>query len=153
MRTTLIAVGVAVLGYGCWLLVSTQEVPDVREGLLWAAAGVALHDAILVPLVLVLGWIARRLLQRPSGRPLRILGAAATVVLVVLGPVTLIAIPVLGRFGAEPGNPTLLGRDYLAGWLAVAVVAVLAATLLALSGLVSEEDRGRSPGGQGSRRR
>ena len=43
--------------------------------------------------------------------------APAAVALVVLGSVTLLAVPVLGRFGARPDNPTLLDRDYSAGWL------------------------------------
>lgn len=153
MRTALIATGTAVLGYGCWVLVSTQDLPAVRAVLVWAVTGVVLHDAVLAPLVLLLGWVGRAILKRTPPGPRRTLGAAAVVLLVTLGPVSLAAVPVLGRFGAEPGNPTLLGRDYPAGWLAVAVVAVIAAALLALTGLVSEEERGRSPGGQGSRRR
>jgi hypothetical protein len=39
--------------------------------------------------------------------------------LVVLGPLTLVAVPVLGRFGAKADNPTLLDRPY---WLGYAVV-------------------------------
>ena len=34
--------------------------------------------------------------------------------------VTLVAVPVLGRFGARADNPTLLDRDYVAGWLVLA---------------------------------
>ncbi|MGY2874256.1 hypothetical protein ACVW00_001446 [Marmoricola sp. URHA0025 HA25] len=56
---------------------------------------------------------------------------------VVLGTVTLVAIPVLGRFGARADNPTLLDRNYLLGWLVVAtltVVLVGAALAVARSG-------------------
>jgi hypothetical protein len=146
MRAVIVGLGVAVLGYGGWLLLSRQDLVDVREVVLWAAVAVVLHDAVLAPLVLALGWVARRLV---AGR----LAAAAVVVLVVLGPVALAAIPVLGRYGAEPGNATLLARDYPQGLIAVALVAVVAATVLALAGLVSEEERGRSSGGPGPRRR
>jgi hypothetical protein len=153
MRTVLVAVGVAVVAYGGWLLVSTQEWADVRGVVLWAAVAVLVHDAVLAPVVLALAWVAGRVLRPDRDPRRRTVAAAATVVLVLLGPVSLAAIPVLGRYGAEPGNPTLLGRDYTAGWLAVALVSVVAATVLALSGLLSEEDRGRSSGGPGPRRR
>ena len=36
---------------------------------------------------------------------------------VVLGSLTLLAIPVLGRFGERPDNATLLDRNYTVGWL------------------------------------
>jgi hypothetical protein len=41
---------------------------------------------------------------------------------VVWGGVTLMAVPVLGRFGARPDNPTLLDRPYLGTWVALSVV-------------------------------
>ncbi|MEZ5095067.1 MAG: hypothetical protein R2731_02430 [Nocardioides sp.] len=50
--------------------------------------------------------------------------------LVVLGSLTLVAVPVLGLFGARPDNPTLLDRPYLTGWLALAGV-VLAGVAVA----------------------
>jgi hypothetical protein len=53
--------------------------------------------------------------------------------LVVLGSVTLLAVPVLGRFGARDDNPTLLDRHYGTGWLVVAGLVVLA---VAVAGLV-----------------
>ena len=43
--------------------------------------------------------------------------APAVVGFVVLGSVTLLAVPVLGRFGARPDNATLLDRDYVVGWV------------------------------------
>ena len=51
----------------------------------------------------------------------------------MLGSVTLLAVPVLGRFGARADNPTLLDRDYIAGWLVLAglvAVGVAAGTLV-----------------------
>ena len=51
--------------------------------------------------------------------------------LVVLGTVTLLAVPVLGRFGARPDNPTLLDRDYTAGWLVLAGLTLVAVVVAA----------------------
>jgi hypothetical protein len=101
---------------------SLLEVPreDVVETLWWLAGGVLLHDVVLAPLTLIVGLLAARLLPRWA------FGAAAAGFL-VLASVTLIAVPVLGRFGASASNPTLLDRDYWAGW------AVFAATVLAVT--------------------
>jgi hypothetical protein len=63
---------------------------------------------------------------------------------VVLGTVTLSAVPVLGRFGARADNPTLLDRHYLLGWL---VFAVLVGVVTAASVLV----RGRRTTRRGPR--
>jgi hypothetical protein len=52
---------------------------------------------------------------------------------VVLGSVTVLAVPVLGRFGERSDNATLLDRDYTAGWLVLAlftVAAVVVASVL-----------------------
>jgi len=45
---------------------------------------------------------------------------AAAAGAVILGTVTIMAIPVLGRFGARVDNSTLLDCPYLLGWLVVA---------------------------------
>ena len=64
--------------------------------------------------------------------------------LVVLGSLTLLAIPVLGRFGARSDNPTLLDRPYGWSWLALAVVTV---ALVALAGVIgSRRARAARPG-------
>jgi hypothetical protein len=55
--------------------------------------------------------------------------APFAVALVVLAPVTLLGIPVLGRFGARADNPTLLDRHYWLGW-SVLVAVVIAAILV-----------------------
>ena len=48
--------------------------------------------------------------------------------LVVLGTVTLMAVPVLGGWGANADNPTILDRNYAAGWLVVAGVTIAGAS-------------------------
>ena len=70
--------------------------------------------------------LGRRVLPGPWQAP-------ATLGLVVWGGVTLMAVPVLGRFGARADNPTLLDRPYLGSWAALTVAAVL---VVAVAGLV-----------------
>ncbi len=91
----------------------------------WLAAGVFAHDAVLAPVVVVLVLIAVRVL------PVWLRGPLAAGLL-VLGSVTLLAVPVLGRFGARSDNPTLLDRNYVGGWLILAAVTVASVAVAAV---------------------
>jgi hypothetical protein len=124
-RGVLGVLGLVVAAYGAWLVVGLPS--SWWPGLLtWLAAGVVLHDAVLAPVVVVVALLLRRVVPGPARGPV-VVGA------VVLGAVTLVAVPAIGRFGARPDNPTLLDRDYVAGWLVVAglvVLGVVAATVV-----------------------
>jgi hypothetical protein len=111
------ALGVLVGLYGAWLLVSRQDRTQLVGAAKWLVAGVVLHDFVLAPLTLVLVAGAARLLPASHRAP-------AAVGLVVLGSVTLLAIPVLGSFGAQVHNPSLLDRRYVLGWLVLAALTV-----------------------------
>ena len=74
--------------------------------------------------------------------------APAAAALVVVGSVTLLAIPVLGRFGVRPDNPTLLDRPYAAGWLLIVGATLLAAATTALV-RSRRVRRGAGPGSDG----
>jgi hypothetical protein len=123
VRYVLGATGAALGLYGAWLLLTRGH--DLLDVVVWLVAGVVLHDAVLAVVTLVAGAVALRLLPAAARAP-------AVVGFVVLGPVTLLAVPVLGRFGARADNPTLLDRDYTAGWLALAGLTVLAVVTAAL---------------------
>lgn len=144
MRAALGALGVVVAAYGGWLLVSRGH--DLLDVAVWLVAGVALHDVALAAVTLAIGAGAVPLLPRPARAPV-------VVGLVVLGSVTLLGLPVLGRFGARADNPTLLDRDYAAGWLvlaAITLVAVLVASVVAaLVRSRTGPDSDREGGGHG----
>lgn len=118
-RLALGTVGAAGAAYGLGLLIGLG--PDqLLSVLVWVVGAVVVHDGVFAPLVVVLGvavhapvWLRPPLLW----------------VLVVLGPLTLVAVPVLGRFGAKADNPTLLDRPYWLGYVVV-VALVLAFTAL-----------------------
>jgi hypothetical protein len=123
-RVALGALGVLIGLYGGWLVLSRGH--DLVNLVLWLAGGVVLHDGVLALVVLALGTVAVRVLPRSARAP-------AVVGFVVLGSVTLLAVPVLGRFGARPDNPSLLDRNYTVGWLLLAglvLVCVVAASLV-----------------------
>lgn len=119
------ALGVGLLAWGGWLLLGLGAGQWVSVGL-WLAGGVIAHDALLAPVVVVLGVLAVRVVPAAARAPL-------TVALIVWGSITLLAVPVLGRFGALADNPTLLDRSYQTSWWilsAVVAAAVVAASVL-----------------------
>jgi hypothetical protein len=130
-RAVLGGCGLLVGAYGAWLVLGlpTSWWPGL---LLWLVGGVLLHDAVLAPVVVLVGLALRRVVPEAARGPV-VVGA------VVLASVTLVAVPALGRFGARPDNATLLDRPYAAGWLAVAglvaVVVVLATVVRSRRGV------------------
>ena len=96
--------GVVASIYGVWLLLTRQAGEQLWDAGEWPVARVVLHDFVLAPVVLLVGAVSGR-----AGPPRVRAGAAAC--FIVLGPVTLLAVPMLGRFGAHPDNPTLLDRS------------------------------------------
>jgi hypothetical protein len=96
---------------------------------------------VLAPVVLVLGLVLARVLPAAWRAP-------TVVVTVVLGSVTLLAVPVLGGFGRRADNATLLDRDYGAGWWVLATAVV---TTVAVATVVTRV-RGRRSDGVRARR-
>jgi hypothetical protein len=141
MRTRLLlgALGVSVAAYGAWLLLQ-EDVADLVDTAVWLAGGVVLHDFVLVPVTLLLGLALIRLL--PANLRAPVAGG-----LVVLGTVTLMAVPVLGGWGANADNPTILDRNYPVGWLVVAGVTMLVVVMTIVL------RAGRRSGGPGARGR
>jgi ABC-type branched-subunit amino acid transport system permease subunit len=126
VRWVLGGLGVLVGAYGAWLALTRQDLLQLAEVALWLAAGVAVHDALVAGVVIGASLLGRRVLPRPWHAP-------ATLGLVVWGSVSVMAVPVLGRFGARADNPTLLDRPYLATWL---VLTLLTLAAIGVAGLV-----------------
>ncbi len=118
-RIVLGASGAVLMAYGAVLALTRQDPGQLVEVALWLAAGVAVHDGLISAALIVLAVIARRLLPQAWRAP-------AAVAAVVWGSLTLVALPVLGRFGARADNPTLLDRPYLVSWLALFALTITA---------------------------
>lgn len=119
------ALGGLVMAYGAWLLLTRQDGERLWSAAVWLVGGVLVHDLVLAPVALLLV-LATRFLPAPSRTP-------AVVGLVVLGTTTIWAVPVLGRFGEVPTDPTHLDRDYWLGWgliAAAVLLGVVAASIL-----------------------
>jgi hypothetical protein len=118
LRFSLGGAGVVLALVGVWHLLG-NGFADLAATVAWLVGGVVAHDALIAPLVVLLG--VGLLPRLPSwGRGPAVAG------FVVLLTVTLTAVPVLGRFGAKPDDPWLLPRPYGALWLGFALVAVAA---------------------------
>lgn len=122
MSAARVVLGAAGVLAGTWGAVELlrQGSANLVAATVWLLGGVVVHDAVLAPLVIALAALGASVLPRwmlPAA-------AAATV---VLGSVTIMAVPVLGRFGARADNATLLDRDYGRGWLAVAGLVLVCA--------------------------
>lgn len=127
LRVLVGLLGLAAATYGALTLLDLG-VRNLVDTTLWLLGGVLLHDVVLAPLTIGLGVLVAALLR---DRPLPRWAGPFVGAGVVLGTVTLVAVPVLGRFGARPDNPTLLDRPYVLGWLVLAALTLLGAAATA----------------------
>jgi len=119
-RYALVAAGVLLLVYGGARMVA--EVPEALPGLaLWMIGIVLIHDGLLAPLVVGIGWLLARAAP-PRAR--RYLQAA----LIVGGLITIITIPLIVREGTQPPAKALLLQNYGAN-LAILLALVAAVNL------------------------
>lgn len=124
VRALLIAVGVGFGLRGVWLMRDfTRE--QLTSEAFWLVGGVVLHDAVLAPVVVVLGFAASRLL------PGHFRSSTATAFL-VWGTLTVAFLPVLSGQGGKPGNDTILGKPYVLTWVIMTSVLVAYAVGAAL---------------------
>ncbi|MFL6079904.1 MAG: hypothetical protein ACJ714_08255 [Ornithinibacter sp.] len=135
LRLAIGALGVGVAAYGLVALLDLG-LDNLRAAMTWLVGGVLLHDGLLAPVTIAGCFVVARLWRGSLPAPV-VVGA------VVLGTVTVVAIPVLGRFGARADNPTLLDRNYVLGWLVLVTLTVLA---VAADILVSRSRKGGADG-------
>ncbi|WP_149359585.1 hypothetical protein [Lolliginicoccus suaedae] len=121
LRVAMIATGIAAIGYGA-LLALSRSTPEILSAAIWFGGGIIIHDALIAPLSLAVGYSGRTVLPRTWWAPIATAGLCTATLLAV-------AVPVLGREGARPDNPTVLDRDYTTG-LAIAVGAIWVIALL-----------------------
>jgi hypothetical protein len=139
-RLVLAGLGLGVAAYGVVLLLDIG-LDNLRATVVWLVAGVLVHDGFVAPITIAVVLLAVRLSRGRAAPPAFVAGA------VVLATVTVVAVPVLGRFGERPDNPTLLDRNYVLGWLVLATLTVV----LSGSAVLAGRTRARRGGGDGTR--
>lgn len=115
------AAGMAFMGIGAWLLVTGGRTTDPVSVLTFVALPVVIHDAVLAPALILLGWLVLRYVPRPARAPLQV----ATLILasLILVALPLVLVQVTGRRPAD--NPSVDPLDYR-GNVIVLVVLVMA---------------------------
>ena len=107
-RVVLIALGLAGLAWGAYVLFDTVKPARIPGIALWMGAAIVLHDAVISPLVFFCGILLRRAGHRTSGTVILVVQGA----LVVGSIMTLIVVPLLIAQSRGTGNPTVLPLDY-----------------------------------------
>ena len=121
-RIILVVAGVALGSFGIFRLATEVPLVNLAWLLVWLGAAVAIHDGILSPFVVGVGWLLRRLVP---DRPRRYLQFA----LIMVGLVTVITLPMIYLRGSQPAVKALLLRNY-GGNLALIIGLVCIATLI-----------------------
>lgn len=129
IRWLLYAAGAGILAFGMQGLLGAAAETSPPRSALWLGAGVLLHDAVLVPIVLLGAALVVRHIPRIA-RPV-VQGA-----LFVSGALLLVALPLLTGRGGAPDNPTTnplpyernLGLVIAAVWTVAAVLVAIRAT-------------------------
>ncbi len=110
---------VAFGGYGLWTSLSPTALGSWG---IWFVGSALLHDLVVAPVWIALGWLAAKVLPRPARAPM-VVGAALS------GSISLVALPFVLGIGGDPGDTSFLPRDY-GVTLAVVVGGVLAASAI-----------------------
>ncbi|MET3805026.1 sterol desaturase/sphingolipid hydroxylase (fatty acid hydroxylase superfamily) [Nakamurella sp. UYEF19] len=120
IRSALGLIGVVCVGVGAKFLLERSH-QEVISAAIWFTFPAILSDLVLLPIAAVVGHVLTKGLAAWARLP-------AQVAAVLIGTLLLIAVPYLGRPGLHEDNPTLLNRNYVAGYLMyVAIIVVLAA--------------------------
>lgn len=127
IRGALVALGVVLVAWGIWLGWSTISGGNRIHVLVWFAAGVVIHDALVAPASVLLGRFALPHLPTTARWAARALLAWVAVVLVI-------ALPVV-RQDRRPANPTIeFGHPFVGVCAAIAGgIAVVAGIQIALA--------------------
>lgn len=119
VRLLLAVAGAALVVWGLWLMRDFSREQLTSEAF-WLAGGIVLHDAVLAPVVVVIGVVAARWLPGHFRRP-------ANLAFLIWGTLTIVFVPVLSGQGGKADNATILGRPYWSSWLAMTVILAAAA--------------------------
>lgn len=130
--------GLAAVAYGAQGLLTAGGRVPLGSWLTWFVGSALVHDLLIAPLWIGLGWLSTRVLP-PAARPAAVVGAA------VSGVLTLVALPfVLGK-GADPLNPSFLPRDYGQTLLVLVLVVLVVSAAWATVAVLRARRRPGSP--------
>ncbi len=97
--------GVLLLLFGVYRLGTEIPVRSLVFLAVWLVAALLIHDGLLSPAVVGVGWLLRRLVPDRARRYLQL-------ALIISGLVTVVAVPMMYLRGSQPAVKALLLRDY-----------------------------------------
>lgn len=118
LRWVLGGAGVLAMGWAAWLTLTGGAATDPWSVGTWLVAALVLHDAVLAPVVLGLGWVAARALPGWLRAPVQ---AGALVGLTL----TLASVPLLTGLGRASDNPSVDPLDYSRNLIGLLLAVVL----------------------------
>lgn len=136
-RIVLVAAGIGLGLFGVFRLLTEIPVGNLVVLAIWLAAAIVIHDGLLSPAVVGLGWLLRHRVPDRGRRYLQ-------VGLVVAALVTVIAVPMIVLRGSQPPAKALLLQDY--GLNLSVLLALVAGVTLVLYAVHVARDRRSPPG-------
>ena len=133
-RIILAILGILVLLYGIVNLFIHIPIQTLLMVAVWLVAALIIHDAVIAPSVVGVGWLLRRFLPDRARRYVQ-MG------LIIAAAVTIIAVPMIYRRGSQPPQKTLLIQNYAAN-LAL-LLGIIAGVTLAAYAVRVVRDRSR----------
>lgn len=122
LRIALGVLGVVALGYGAGRLLLGLPMATLLVLAAWLLVALLVHHGVLQPVLLAVGAALQRLPDRARG--------FVQAGLIMVGAVTIIAMPLLLRQRSQPAAKAMLLQDYGLN-LAVLVVIIVVGTLIA----------------------
>lgn len=129
-RVAIGALGAALIGVGGVFLVLDLQPVQIAGLVLWLAAAVVLHDAVLVPIVTVVDLVLRRVSRRLPTAVVAVVEAGFAVGALL----TAMVVPELIAQARGPRNATVLPGDYglrlAVLWIAIALAVAIASSVI-----------------------
>jgi hypothetical protein len=135
-RIILAIAGVGLGLFGVFRLVTEMPVHSLLVLALWILAALAIHDGLLSPAVVAVSSLLRRYVPDRGRRFMQI-------ALIMIGLVTVIAIPMIFLRGSQPSVKALLLRNY--GANLTLLIAIIAVVTLAFYAVRVAQDRSPVP--------
>jgi hypothetical protein len=138
-RRLLALAGIAMIGYAVFAAATSPQVNPGRQ-LRFLVLVLLINDALVLPLAIGVGVLVARLAPA-TARP------AVQAALIVTASLTVVAGPLMLGYGRLADNPSVLPRDYVAGYLGlVAAVWLVAAAAMVMRYLAARQRRSRRGG-------
>jgi len=142
LRLPLGIAGVLLALFGVFRLVTQIPPFPLVILVLWLVGALVIHDGILSPIVVGVGWAVARVVPYRARRYLQ-------VALIMAAMVTVIAIPMIYRQDSQPRSKSMLLQDFgLNLTLLIGIIAAL--TLFAYAVRVARDQSGQRPSAAGA---